>query len=87
MKRGAVAFSGGGVIAGEGAEVPVPLADGKGGVLGGAVVEAGVLGGGVSEFIFSFFISTERKGCSRLVICWEKVVGRVLKYVFDEIAL
>ena len=87
MKRVAVAFNGGGVVAGGRADGPVPLAGGEGGLLGGAVVEAGVLGGGVSKVIFSFFISTERKGCSRLVIGWEKVVGGVLTYVFDEIVL
>ena len=48
----------------EDAGAEVPLAGGKGGVVGGAVLVTGVLGGGECEFIVSCFIFTERKGCS-----------------------
>ena len=46
----------------EDAGAEVPLAGGKGGVVGGTVLFAGVLGGGECEFIVSCFIFTERKG-------------------------
>ena len=84
MEKGAVAFNEGGVI--EDARTEVPLAGGEGGVVGGAVLGAGVLGGGEYEFIFSCFISTERKGCSRIVIGGNEVVCGVLAWVLMSLS-